>query len=220
MTLRAGPIRLVLLGGGGTAADVVDIVADIGRTGERFCCEAILDDDEAKWNTLIQGVPVAGAIKMARDMREVFFVNTLGSPRHPDARRTIDHMLDLDPARFATIIHPSACIAPSAQIQPGTIVYPGVMIMARARLGRMAMVLAGSVVNHDVVVGDYATVASNVSLSGGARVGECAYVGAASCIRGDVSIAAGGLVGMGSVVVRDVPPGQWVAGNPALPLSD
>jgi len=45
-----------------------------------------------------------------------------------------------------------------------------------------------------------------------------ASIGSGAVILGNVTIGAGALVGAGSVVTHDVPPGAVVAGNPARPL--
>jgi len=47
------------------------------------------------------------------------------------------------------------------------------------------------------------------------RICEGAWIGARSIILKGVTIGAGAVVGMGSVVTRDVPPRTVVAGNPA-----
>jgi acetyltransferase-like isoleucine patch superfamily enzyme len=46
------------------------------------------------------------------------------------------------------------------------------------------------------------------------------YLGQGCTVRQELRIGAGSLVGMGAVVVRDVPPGSVVAGNPARRLRD
>ena len=47
------------------------------------------------------------------------------------------------------------------------------------------------------------------------RIGRGAWIGARSIILKGVTVGAGAVVGMGSVVTRDVPPRTIVAGNPA-----
>jgi acetyltransferase-like isoleucine patch superfamily enzyme len=74
------------------------------------------------------------------------------------------------------------------------------------------------VVNHDTVIGDYSIVASAASLSGGVRIGTCCYIGAGSHLIQRAAVGDGSLVGMGSVVIRDVPPRTVVVGNPARVL--
>jgi acetyltransferase-like isoleucine patch superfamily enzyme len=70
------------------------------------------------------------------------------------------------------------------------------------------------------VVGDYVTLASGVKLGGGVAVDEGAYLGAGAMVREGVRVGAWSQIGMGSVVLRDVPPGEVWVGNPARRLRD
>lgn len=47
------------------------------------------------------------------------------------------------------------------------------------------------------------------------RIGEKCFIGARSMLMPGVSVGDGSIVGAGSVVTKDVPPGSMVAGNPA-----
>jgi acetyltransferase-like isoleucine patch superfamily enzyme len=73
-------------------------------------------------------------------------------------------------------------------------------------------------VGHDAVVEDFAMIAPGSVLSGFVRVGEAAYVGGGARVRQRSHIGAKALVGLGAVVIGDVPAGQSVVGNPARVL--
>ncbi len=47
------------------------------------------------------------------------------------------------------------------------------------------------------------------------KIGNDVWIGANSCIKAGVSIGEGAIIGMGSVVLKDVKPYSIVAGNPA-----
>lgn len=49
-------------------------------------------------------------------------------------------------------------------------------------------------------------------------IGANAWIGGAAVILPGVTVGEGAIVGAGSVVTRDVPPGSTVAGNPARPV--
>ncbi len=73
-------------------------------------------------------------------------------------------------------------------------------------IGRESYVAFGAVLlTHDMTRGIYADT----------RVGARCFIGAHSILMPGVTVGDGSIVGAGSVVTRDVPPGCIVAGNPA-----
>jgi len=70
-------------------------------------------------------------------------------------------------------------------------------------------------VAHNVSVGRGAMVTACVELSGGVEIGEGVWVGPNSSVIQKVRIGAGAIVGIAANVIRDVPEGVTVAGNPA-----
>jgi sugar O-acyltransferase (sialic acid O-acetyltransferase NeuD family) len=211
----AGPVKIVILGAGGTGVDVVDLLGDLGQPGPGYDCVGFLDDAVEKHGTTVAGLPVLGSLKTARETRGVMFVNALGSPTTYRRIPGVLEQLGLPVERYVTLIHPSAVVSRQATLGPGCVVYPHVTIAACARLGRFVTVLSQAVINHHAVLGDHVIVASHASISGGVHIGSSCYIGAACSIREGVSVGAGAMVGMGSVVLHDVRESSVVAGNPA-----
>lgn len=116
------------------------------------------------------------------------------------------------------MIAPSATIAATATVGRGCVIYPNCFVGHKACLGDRVFALAGSVVNHDVVIEDDVTLATHVALAGSVHVEAGCYLGQSCTVRQELRIGAGATVGMGAVVVADVAPGVVVAGNPARPL--
>jgi acetyltransferase-like isoleucine patch superfamily enzyme len=54
-----------------------------------------------------------------------------------------------------------------------------------------------------------------VRAGGSCHIGEAAYVGAGTCLREGLTVGPRALVGMGSVVTRDVPAERLWFGSPA-----
>lgn len=122
--------------------------------------------------------------------------------------------------RVASLVVPSAFVATSARLGAGCVVYPHCFIGHAARLGDRVFILAGSQVNHDDVLEDDVTVASGASLAGSVHVEAGCYLGQACTVRQQLRIGAGSLIGMGAVVIADVPPNSVMVGNPARRLRD
>ena len=59
------------------------------------------------------------------------------------------------------------------------------------------------------------TISSNCGITGGTKLREGCFIGDHACIAVGLEIGAGAYVGIGSVVIRDVPGNTKVFGNPA-----
>lgn len=71
---------------------------------------------------------------------------------------------------------------------------------------------------HNCQIGERVMIAGGAKICGGVTVDEDAWIGAGACIKQNIQIGAGAVIGMGAVVIRDVPAFATVAGNPALIL--
>lgn len=120
----------------------------------------------------------------------------------------------LGDVEFATAIHPSAVVSPSAKIGEGTVVMAGAVINADAVIGKHCIVNTGATVDHDVVLEDYVHVAPGVNISGATHVGEGTWVGVGSCVIQCLNVGKWSFIGAGSVVVKDIPDGVVAYGNP------
>ena len=86
----------------------------------------------------------------------------------------------------------------------------------RTRLGDDVFVMNRAYVAHDGEIGDGTTLASGVALGGHVRVGRNANLGLNASVHQRRVIGALAMVGMGSVVTRDVPPFSKSFGNPCV----
>lgn len=210
------PGGLVLLGGGGTAREIIELVSTQAGSDARARIIAVLDDDPKRHGTRLDSIPITGPLASARRFPpETRFVDALGSPRNYFQRPALIERLGIPSSRFATLIHPTAVISPTALIGPGSIVLALAVVGAGATVGGHVTLLPGAVVSHDADIGDWSLLATKAVVSGGARINRCCYVGAGAMIIDGCRVGEGALVGMGSVVIHDVPPSAIVAGNPA-----
>lgn len=206
--------RCVILGGGGHARVI------IGALRLRGAAEivGILDSDKARTGKEIDGVPILGGDEMLTSLRAeggLKFALGLGGAGHNEPRKQLyDYALD-HAVHPMTVIHPNAIIAPAAILGPGAQILAGAIVNAGAVLGANVLVNSGAIVEHDCVIGDHVHVATGACLCGTVTIGEGAHLGARCVVRQGITIGAGALVAAGAVVVKDVPPGQKVAGVPA-----
>ena len=199
--------ELVIVGAGGFARETAAAAAAAGWRVLGF-----VDDDPALHGTTRSGLPILGPVSATAETAVVVCV---GNPRDYTARQRIVERLGLPAQRYATVVHPDATVGAGSVVGPGSVLLAGTVLTADVTVGAHVAVMPQAVLTHDDRVGDYATIASGVRLGGGAMLDRGAYVGAGALVREGVTVGAWSLVGMGSVVLRDVPPGEVWAGNPA-----
>lgn len=82
-------------------------------------------------------------------------------------------------------------------------------------VGDFANIHSGTIIGHDVRIGRYAQIGAMVFMGGGVEIGDYAVVHPHATLTPHVKIGEGATVGAGAVVLKDVPPGATVFGNPA-----
>lgn len=211
------PQQLIILGTAGNCIDILDTAWTLNRVAShpQFECIGFLDDDESKWGTSIHDVAVLGPLSSAPDYPDAVFVNGIGSTSTFWKKAEIIEKTDIPDERFVSLVHPSASVSTLSTLGPGTVVFQHVTICNNVTVGKHVIVLPGSVLSHDDVVGDYTCVAGSVCVSGSVSIGKSCYLGTNCTIREMTNIADYCLVGMSSAVFNDVPENSVVVGNPA-----
>jgi acetyltransferase-like isoleucine patch superfamily enzyme len=94
-----------------------------------------------------------------------------------------------------------------------------VALTANVVVGRHVAVMPQVVMTHDGRVDDFATISAGVRLGGACHVSEGAYIGSGSSLRESITIGPWAMIGMGSVVTRDVPRERLWFGSPACDMA-
>ena len=75
-------------------------------------------------------------------------------------------------------------------------------------------------ISHNVEIGQHAAVIAQSMVGGSAVAGEYSWLAPAAIIMNQAKIGARATVGLGAVVVKDVPAGLTVMGSPAIPADE
>jgi sugar O-acyltransferase (sialic acid O-acetyltransferase NeuD family) len=207
--------ELLIVGAGGFARETVEAVRAINAAQPTWRLRGLLDDDPARHGSVIGGVPVIGPIGLVHDEPRALVVLTTGRPDNYVSRPLIAARLGLPEERYATIVHPTATVGMTCTIGAGSVLLAHADLTADVVVGRHVAVMPQVVLPHDVRVDDFATLASGVRVGGACHVAEGAYIGAGACLREGTTVGVRALVGMASVVTRDVPSERKWMGSPA-----
>jgi acetyltransferase EpsM len=219
-----GPAGLIVIGGGEHAR----VVIEAARTRpDQWTIIGFVDPVAVETTMRLTAAPYLGdddtidvALADAAVGDGPWAVLGLGGAGTPGLRRRLVerfHARAATSLRWATIVHSSAWVSPTARLGPGTVVLAGAIVNSGATVGAHAIVNSAAVVEHDVVIGDFTHVAPAAVIGGGATIGQDGFVGLGARIRDHVRIGDGATVGMGAAVVDDVAAGVTVIGAPARP---
>jgi sugar O-acyltransferase (sialic acid O-acetyltransferase NeuD family) len=208
---------LLIVGAGGFARETAEAVHAVNAfaPAPHWSLLGFLDDDESIHGRLIGGVPVLGSIDLVEHHLDAKVVLATGRPTDYTSRLRLSRRLALADARYATVIHPAVTLGRSSDVGAGSVVLAHADLTADVVVGRHVAVMPQVVIPHDVRIGDFATLASGVRVGGACDIGEGAYIGAGSIMREGLRIGAWAMIGMASVVTRDVPPERKWFGAPA-----
>ncbi|MYS22633.1 sugar O-acyltransferase, sialic acid O-acetyltransferase NeuD family [Streptomyces sp. DvalAA-14] len=215
---------LVLIGAGGFARETAQAVRDT-RAADRAAGRAPrwrllghLDDNRALHGREVDGVPVLGGSDRLPDLPEARVLVCVGNPRDYAGRARLVRRLGLPEQRYATLVHPTAVVSDSSSVGAGSVLLAHCVLTAAVRVGAHVALMPHVVLTHDDEVADFATVASGVRVGGGSRIGRGAYLGSGALVREHSAVGAWSQIGMGAVVLGDVPPGEVWVGSPARRL--
>lgn len=207
-------MRVIGVGAGGHAKVVIDTLNAVGG----YDVIGLLDLDPKRHGSFVAGVPVLGGDELiedlhARGVRHAFV--GVGSVGDASRRRRVDERCRAAGFEMIRAIHPHAIVSVSATLGEGITVMAAAVINAEAVLGRNVIVNTGAIVEHDCRIADHVHVATGARLAGGVVVEEGVHVGVGASVREGIRLGTGAVVGAGAVVVKDVPDGVIVVGNPA-----
>lgn len=122
---------------------------------------------------------------------------------------------ELDFATLPSLVHPTAIVSRYAKLERGVLLVAGSVINVDVFIGECSIINTSATVDHDCTIGAFVHISPGANIAGGVSVGDRSWIGAGAVVKENIKIGADALVGAGAVVINDVPDGSTVVGNPA-----
>jgi len=179
-----------------------------------------IDDDMAKHESRLNDIPVMGLEQARKTFPGANVVSAVGvlETREIITKRAASTGFD-----FETIIHPNVERSKWIEIGIGTVICAGNILTTNIALGKHVQINLDCTVGHDVIIGDYSTLAPGVHVSGWVHFGKRVYVGTGAVIINGtqgkpIVIGNDAVIGAGACVTQSVSDGFTVVGVPARPI--
>lgn len=206
---------LGIYGAGGAGRELLDLAKSINSIGARW--EKFLFIDDRTEASEVNKTEVISFEKLKQ---------TIGPPRieliialgEPELRAILREKVTEAGYSLATLIHPSSVVGTDTVIGPGAVIQYGCFISCNAVIGENVFIQPNVCIGHDTVVHSDAVISSYVCAAGHCTIGEKTYIGMSVPIKEGSVIGKNTIVGMGSVVLKDLPDGIIALGNPARPM--
>lgn len=114
-------------------------------------------------------------------------------------------------------------IAPGANVWPGSVqendnvlVFDNAFIGVGSKLERGVIISEGTVLSHDITVGEYTFMSDGVVVGGHSKIGQHSFVGLNSTIKSNTTLGEYNIIGCAANVLKDTPDNCVVKGNPGI----
>ncbi|WP_218673562.1 acetyltransferase [Pseudomonas sp. ABC1] len=205
--------RLYIIGAGGWGREVLVLLQDHTDYDREWMLAGFLDTRPHMLDDIDCGFSIVGNPLSHQPQEDDIFVCAVGLPK--GRQQFVCPILNKGGEFPALHDAPQGWISVRVRIGRGAILSHRVQVSPDVHIGDFANIHSATIISHDVCIGDYAQIGAMVFIGGGAQIGDQAIVYPNATIIPGVSIGKGATVGAGSVVVKDVPAGVTVFGNPA-----
>lgn len=210
---------LVILGTGGMARELHQLIEDLNADGGGWHAVGFLDDVAEHIGTQVHDLPVLGPRDWIDGRGAISVAVGVGATA---ARRLMVNELVRRNSEivFPTLVHPRAWVGNRIELGEGAVICAGSSLTTDLRVGRHVIMNVECTISHDTVVADFVTLAPGVNVAGAVRIGEGCDVGAGATVIQGIEIGEWTVLGAGSVVNRDIPPNVTAVGIPAKPIKE
>lgn len=207
--------KIAIFGGAGGGVVVAQSVRNMYRTGSRISCIGFLNDS-LPVGQFIDDLPVLGKFADWIELEHsVKFIAPLHKTGESSGRSRLIVDLGVPLDRWCNIVDPAVQLGERFTIGSGCAISPYVVAQPGAALGNHVAIRSGVIISHDTVISDFVFIGANACLCGHVFVEVGAHISPGAVIKEHTRVGKYSVIGLGAVVIDDVPDYAVVAGNPA-----
>ncbi|SHH17668.1 acetyltransferase [Ferrimonas marina] len=192
---------VVVLGAGGHAAVLVDLLTEQGRAPL-----ALVAPERPAGREALAALPLLSEAQLQQQWtpQQVELVNGIGMLPGDSLRQRVFERFSALGYGFATLVCDSARVSRFARLAPGSQVLSGAIVQAGAEIGANSLINTAASVDHDCRLAAHVHIAPGARLCGQVQIGEGAFVGANATVIQGLTIGSEAIVGAASLLKQDL----------------
>lgn len=200
--------QLVIIGAG----DVGKYIAYHYSSLPNFRVIGFLDDDKTKWGKEINNFLVLGDWTYLKQAKKISVAIGIANPISKE--KIWNNIKDIEGLSFPNLIHPSCWIGENVILGKGNIIYPGTTINYETKIHDFVTINMNSTIGHNCDIDNFSTISPGANLGGYTEIEESSFIGIGANTIQSTKIGKKCIVGGGAMIIKDIPDGCTVVGNP------
>jgi len=213
--------KLLIVGGIANGEIDMSIFEDINSVSEEWDLVGYLSDIKHPGENIGKHVIVGTTDEIEHYVNQGYYIHNALYFNAKDKENRVNKFkkLNVPLEANATGIHPTAIIAPEVKIGYGVLINQYALAQTGCRIENFVHIYSGSLVGHGSHINNYCTIGAHSIVGGRVILKEGCHIGLNASLREDITIGKYSIIGMGSVVIKDVEDKETVAGNPATVIT-
>ena len=203
MSNAVSKLPIVLIGGGGHASVLADILLRQGRE-----IVAVICPDDISQRRVFSGIKQFHKDSDIEQFspQSVSLVLGIGAMPKSNLREKIaQYFVELG-YHFESVIAETAFVSEYATLENGAQIMEGAVIQPGASIGLHSIVNTSALVEHDCQIGAHNHIAPKATLCGQVKTEYGCYVGANATVIQGVTLGTLSIVGAGAILTKPLPP--------------
>ena len=147
---------------------------------------------------------------------ESFALSVVGTKSKKKVFDYFKEKIKMDNKQFINLIHPTSYISKSVKLNYGIQLEPLSTIAACTTIGFGVNIKRNCNIGHHCEINDFVTINPGVTMSSFVKIKENTMIGSGASIKDNITIGRNTIIGVGSVVVKDIPDDCIAFGNPCV----
>jgi len=192
--------RVAIIGGGGFAKEVIEVAK---MRGHNIVGIFALENSLKEYKHLGY---LEDMLKKRDEFDALHIAIGATNAKGIESRREILEFIRVNNLPLISLISPKADIASSVSIGDGVYIGHRVLISCDSVIDDAVLINQGAVIGHDCKIQENVSISPLVFLGGSVTVKKDTMIGVRSTIRQGVTIGESSIIGMGSIVIKNIPP--------------